>query len=157
MVAVAHGVAGYIAGCRCTLCTEAQRAREHALAVAEAKRWEDYWAQKARAEAIQKQADDAARSSSRRKRRKPGGQSLVAYVRPNSNNTAPPRTQAWSLLLATQRREIAQIHGRAASLRRWASSAGHCELLWRQAEERRSMAERHLTELGTLWDSTASP
>lgn len=35
-----HGVAGYMAGCRCSVCWQAQRVREHQIGVAETARWE---------------------------------------------------------------------------------------------------------------------
>lgn len=35
-----HGVAGYVAGCRCAVCWQAQRLREHQIGIAETERWE---------------------------------------------------------------------------------------------------------------------
>lgn len=35
-----HGVAGYMSGCRCPACWQAQRLREHQIGIAETERWE---------------------------------------------------------------------------------------------------------------------
>ncbi|WP_157897210.1 hypothetical protein [Mycobacteroides salmoniphilum] len=35
-----HGAAGYVSGCRCSVCWQAQRLREHQIGIAETERWE---------------------------------------------------------------------------------------------------------------------
>lgn len=35
-----HGAAGYAVGCRCSVCWQAQRLREHQIGIAETERWE---------------------------------------------------------------------------------------------------------------------
>lgn len=147
-----HGVAGYQSGCRCPECSTKQFAREAAIAEAETKRWEAFWAQRRSADAaVRDGRSEPGRETEKRRARAPSARRSGNAVRRVEPEVSVTDHKTW--LLSQLRQAGAQLQGRSAKLRQWAASAGYTDLLWQQAHERFALAERQLAELTALWET----
>ncbi|SHU84298.1 Uncharacterised protein [Mycobacteroides abscessus subsp. bolletii] len=171
-----HGVAGYMSGCRCEQCFAAQRHRERQLAVASEARWAAIVRQIDLTEARpavtksptwrdaqideQQRMTEVAELELRRQRR-----SLERQQRKiaRKQETARQRAQAaremqeryeravverdFRWLLAAERRAVNSLRTRISRLVDADTRKDYYELLWRQAQQTRELAEVHYREL----------
>lgn len=137
-----HGVARYMDGCRCVICTDEQQAWERRIAEGETLRWASF---RTRQE-LDLDKQTSARCSGSAAIRVRGARSTEDAKHARRFERAI-EVGDYELLLRLQRDAARRLQGRATKLRRWAAQTGHHELLRRQAEATTVLAEQHLAEL----------
>ncbi|MGV0586819.1 hypothetical protein ABQE45_24065 [Mycobacteroides chelonae] len=173
---VVHGVAGYVAGCRCQDCVSVQRERERQIAEAERRRWAGSGWQVSPAAAERREAQSMARLE-RERRRQEREQTLAARKEQARAEREQRRLQQqqetiehqrrqiareakrqrdyqqalsggdYAWLLAYQRQATQQVRNQMAAVRRQADPGALAELRWRQAQEIHQITEKHHAEL----------
>lgn len=170
-----HGVAGYVSGCRCEQCFAAQRLRERQLALASEVRWAAVLRQIEQGEAQSvvakrpewrgSRADDYQRmvevaqlelrrqQRSVERQRKDAGKQETARQRARAAQEMQERYERaldegdFQWLLLAERRAVNSLRTRINRLVSGDNRQGCAELLWRQAQQTRELAEVHYREL----------
>lgn len=145
-----HGVAGYMAGCRCEQCFSAQREREQQIAAASTARWSLAERRTDRAASGQSVSGaELAQEQSQRQRRMTAERQrmlVVEQVRRRYEQAVTDGDFRW--LLAAERRALNSVRARISRLiGRSSRPQEYRELLWRQAQQMRELTERHHREL----------